>query len=269
MKDINTFLTINQLAKVCSISRASLLRMEADGILEPAYINPNNGYRFYDSANVLRVTRNITLQEFGFTHKELYECYNSSDSYNKLLNKLQSKLAVMEYQIANIKLQLKYNEHLSMNRFLFPDVWCYTHKIQNVTDPSLVRPYIWETFNEVISKGYSIDNNMHPFVQADYQKMANHHYQNDGYDYEVCIPVIPGKERESLKYFAASETLSVILYGGSADMPLAFEKIMTEIKTNNLKTNGQARIIASVNSFPGEEIPLEHWVMQVCAPVCS
>lgn len=53
MDIFQNYLTINQLAKVCSISRASLLRMEQDGILTPAYVNPDNGYRYYDSGSVI------------------------------------------------------------------------------------------------------------------------------------------------------------------------------------------------------------------------
>lgn len=72
MNSNSRYLTINQLAKICSTSRAALLRMEEDHILDPVYVNPQNGYRYYDETSVLRVARNLSLQEFGITHKELY-----------------------------------------------------------------------------------------------------------------------------------------------------------------------------------------------------
>ncbi len=108
MNSENRYLTISQLAKVCSTSRASLLRMEQDGLLTPAYTNPENGYRYYDSQNLVRVMRINSLQELGITHQEMKHYFDNPKNYDEMLQVLQHKLTVMEQIISQIKNILKH-----------------------------------------------------------------------------------------------------------------------------------------------------------------
>ena len=41
---------ITALARTCGVSRATILRMENEGLLEPAYIDPANSYRTSNAA---------------------------------------------------------------------------------------------------------------------------------------------------------------------------------------------------------------------------
>ena len=42
---MDDFFTIRQVCKSCGLSRATLLRMEERGLLKPASIDPETGYR--------------------------------------------------------------------------------------------------------------------------------------------------------------------------------------------------------------------------------
>lgn len=265
MNQNDNYLTISQLAKACSTSRSTILRMEADGILTPAYINPENGYRFYDSTSVLRVSRNMTLQEFGITHKELNKYYSNSD-YDELLHKMEDKLSLMEYHISSLKLQLKRTPHLSLEYFHFPELFCYTETMENITDLTSIRPHLWRVFANAIQKGYSYNKSMHPFVVVDTLSISKNNYQNIGYDYKICVPVLPGKDTSALEHLESCDTISAILYGGSSDMKNAFIKLNKEMVDKNLESNGFARITTVVASLPGEDIPLDHWVQRICLP---
>lgn len=55
-----------------------------------------------------------------------------------------------------------------------------------------------------------------------------------------------------------------LIYGGSSSIKDAFIKLNDEKEKKNLTFEGPARVIAVVNSFPGEDIPLEYWVMRIC-----
>lgn len=268
MKPIDDYLTISQLAKACSTSRSTILRMEEDGILTPAYINPENGYRYYDSTSILRVSKNMTLQEFGITHKELNKYYANND-YDELIHKLEDKLALMEYHITSLKLQLKRTSHLSLENFHFPELYCYTETIEKITDLTSVRPHLWRVFGNAVQKGYSINRAMHPFIVIDAINISKNNYQNVGYDYKICVPVLPGKDISSLEHFESCNTISVILYGGSDDMKKALMKLNQEMETKNLKSNGLVRITTVVASLPGEDIPMNHWVLRISLPFTS
>lgn len=267
MNQEKEYLTINQLAKACSTSRASILRMEQDGILTPAYINPQNGYRYYDSENIFRVIRINVLQELGITHKEMKIYLDHPDNYGELLHLLQNKFQILEHLIGQLKLLIQQEPHLSISTYRFPSVYCYTRLLKNVTNLSTVRPQLWSTLGLAIKDGYSIDKNTAPFVTVDHQKIIQNNYKNTGYDYEICIPVLPSQKVSDLKHFDTTETISTVIYGGAKDTPLAFEQLLAEMVKRDLTSTGNARIVAAVNSFPGEEIPLEYWALQICFPV--
>lgn len=180
---------------------------------------------------------------------------------------LESKMAVMEYLISNIKLQLHKEEHLGISNYYFSQLYCYTAVLENVTDLFSVRPHIWKTFNQAVLEGYVVNRRMHPFVLVDYEKMADNNYENKGYSYEICIPVIKSGDISKLKYMRATDTLSTVIYGGSKDIGQAFVHLLEEKNKRNIQLEGRARVLAVVNSYPGEDIPFEHWVTRICIPI--
>lgn len=70
-KDFSGLFTIGQLARACNISRATILRFEEDGLLEPEYINSESGYRYYSCNNMARILSILKFQNVGFTKKQI------------------------------------------------------------------------------------------------------------------------------------------------------------------------------------------------------
>lgn len=266
MNSKNRYLTISQLAKVCSTSRASLIRMEQDGLLTPACTNPENGYRYYDSKNLVRVMRINSLHGLGITHQEMKHYFDNPKNYDEMLQVLQNKLTVMEQIISQIKPILKKEPHLSISNYHFPELYCYTQLIKNITDLSLVGPYLWPALNDAVHKGYILDKKMRPFVSIDYKNFLNPGSDHASFDCEICLPVLPEKDSSALKYYPATKTMSTILYGGFQDAPIAFKKLYESIEQNHLTATGNARIVVVINAYPGEEVPEEYWAMQICIP---
>lgn len=261
------YLSINQLAKACGVSRSTILRMEKDGILKPVYINSENGYRYYDAKNVLRVIRNLTFQEMGLTHKELRAYYDNPDNYRNMLSLLEQKKTIMEYQISNIKLQLMQIEHLDISYFIFPEIYCYTHKMVGNVKKEDVHHKMWSIFNEVLQKGYSIDYHVHAFVLVDYRIMRVNDTQDLNYEYEICIPVLPAADNSGLKKFEKTDMVSTIMYGGTENLSEAVKKLENEISCNGYRALDKARIIAVIGSYPGEDIPLKYRCLCMGIPV--
>lgn len=103
------YLTIGEVAKIKRISLKSLRYYEKIGILKPAWINPENGYRYYNSDQLLAIdmikflnAMDIPLKEWhdfideekGFDLRGLIEsskahAYSQIDRWNGRLNKLK------------------------------------------------------------------------------------------------------------------------------------------------------------------------------------
>lgn len=49
-------------------------------------------------------------------------------------------------------------------------------------------------------------------------------------------------------------------------MPQLFRFLDVEGAGSNVVYSDDARIIAAVSSYPGEDIPLEYWALRTCIP---
>ena len=246
------------------------MRMEQDGLLTPAYINEETGYRYYNIWNVLRVLRNLSLKDCGVTQKELAEYYSGEEEYGKLLEILEKKQQALRDMIAMLKVQTNKELHLHTATFDFTATYCYVKKLTNVTDNSLLREVMWQTVGEAISNGYCLRREMHAFTSMD----ATGYLQGDSTDpseYTINIPILPPKDAkhlpENIVYYPDCHTISTLLYGGTEDIAEAFSLISEQIKFRDFVPNGDARIISIVSSFPGGDVPKKDWVARVCVPI--
>ena len=77
--------TINELAKVCGVSRTTLIRIEECGILTPCYVNPDTGYRYYNAYNASQIGQYLFLQSMGLTREETAALYYRKSNAKTIL----------------------------------------------------------------------------------------------------------------------------------------------------------------------------------------
>lgn len=262
---MDNFLTINQLGKICNVSRAGILRMEQEGLLKPCKINEENGYRYYDNNNVVQLLNIQSLQKLGITHKEMQDCYASEDGYSKMLEILETRLSLMEAYMAEIKLRLDRNNHLRVSDFRFPETLCYCKMISGVTDISLVRPFYRDTFREAVAKGYQIDQRIQPFIEMYAGDFLEGNFENVKNDYLACIPVIAKEDDPNVTKKRGATTMSVLLYGGASDMKQAFTTLGDNLRRHGCEHVKYARILGIFSEF--KEDTDVHTIERICVPI--
>lgn len=270
MLEEKRYLTISQVARICSTSRSTILRMEKDGILKPAYVNEENGYRYYDQDGVMRIMRNLSFQEVGVTHKELRQYYEEHENYEQMLELLETKLKKLHAMTDALKVETQGESEESIDFFTFQEVYCYSQTLNNLKDYTKVRGFLWDAMQEVLDAGLSPERSMHPFVSIDVNAFFEHEFEHKEYDFTVNIPVVDNKlaqSNENVVVLAPVKTISSYLYGGSDKIRDTFIKLGREIEAKKLKICGPARIISIVKSVPGEDILKKFWVTRVCIPV--
>ena len=72
MKDL---FTVQQVSRCCGVSRATILRLESKGLLRPALIDEQSGYRYYDNNNISRIMQIQLFLKMGMTYKEIQLYY--------------------------------------------------------------------------------------------------------------------------------------------------------------------------------------------------
>lgn len=258
-------LTINQLAKICSTSRATLLRMEADGILPAVFQDQESGYRYYDVQSVFLVNMNLALHDAGLSHSEILKYYQHADSPEQTLHLLEDRLHTLEYHVANLRLQLGLSKEISVFPYTFPETDCYVRHVSNVRDSSELSNLVMETFYQAIQRGYRISRSLSPFETFD---LAVPSSVKDGYEYDICVPVIPEKHSDELTHFNSIETISTMNYGDSEEITAGIRKILSYAKTNHLPFGTKCYVIGITNSFPSNSPSAKGWVTQICLPIC-
>jgi DNA-binding transcriptional MerR regulator len=75
-------------------------------LLEPAYINPGNNYRYYDDGSYFLVILLVKLRRFGFTIQEMISVMED-ESFAHLEDLLVQKRKNIQVQIEDLRLQLE------------------------------------------------------------------------------------------------------------------------------------------------------------------
>jgi DNA-binding transcriptional MerR regulator len=97
---------ISDFSKMTGLSKETL-RYYADlKLLEPAYINPENNYRYYDDGSYFLAILLVKLRRFGFTIQEMIS-FMEDESFAHLEDLLVQKRKNIQVQIEDLRLQLE------------------------------------------------------------------------------------------------------------------------------------------------------------------
>ncbi|MGB7999864.1 MAG: MerR family transcriptional regulator [Anaerobacillus sp.] len=103
---------ISEFAELTGL-RKETLRYYADvNLLEPAYIDPNNNYRYYDDGSYFLAMLVEKLRRFGFTIQEM-KTVMDDESFTHLKDLLCKKRENILEQIENLRLKVT-----EMDKFL-------------------------------------------------------------------------------------------------------------------------------------------------------
>lgn len=109
--EFNILFSIGEMAKLCNVTPKTLRFYNQIGLLEPAKINPENGYRFYTEQSITRVLSIKQLQDIGMSLEDIQRFFKANSQAN-VVDQLSQALIMREQNIrAQIdKLQTSLNK---------------------------------------------------------------------------------------------------------------------------------------------------------------
>lgn len=102
----NTLYRIGMFAAMNRVTIKALRFYEEQNLLLPAYINYENGYRFYELSQIQDLHKITALKQAGFTLEEIQKLNNGCDENAVLLKKkseLLSKIADLTKQLSIVE----------------------------------------------------------------------------------------------------------------------------------------------------------------------
>ena len=100
MKDM---FSIGELASYQNISKQTLIYYDKIGLFKPAYIDPDNKYRYYTVKQVDYLDTILIMKEIGFTLNEIQEHMKNYTIDTSLIT-MREQLTVIDQQITHLEL---------------------------------------------------------------------------------------------------------------------------------------------------------------------
>ncbi|WP_427137448.1 MerR family transcriptional regulator [Psychrobacillus psychrodurans] len=96
---------ISEFVNITGLSKETLRYYAEVKLLEPAYIDPLNNYRYYDDGSYFLAILLVKLRSFGFTIQEMISVMDDK-SFANLEKILQQKRSTILIQIDNLTAKL-------------------------------------------------------------------------------------------------------------------------------------------------------------------
>ena len=100
MKDM---FSIGELASYQNISKQTLIYYDKIGLFKPAYVDPDNKYRYYTVKQVDYLDTILIMKEMGFTLNEIQEHMKNYTIDTSLIT-MRKQLTVIDQQITHLEL---------------------------------------------------------------------------------------------------------------------------------------------------------------------
>ena len=260
--------------KIGDFSRLSLTTVKAlrfyekAGILIPASIDPWNGYRFYETAQLERAAKIKSFRQLGLTIEEIKRIFSGEDAKNILSVKAESLR----------KLQRTTELQLSVINFILEEkVMKYQVTVKEIPEKIVC-------FSETVLQSYADSMQWIPSVGAECLRL-NPDMKCAEPPYEFCeyldgeykktnirirhseAVTAVGKESEHIKFkiLPAAKVLSIYHKGAYENIGEAYAFLMDYAEKNGYKIAGFARECYIDGIWNKESI--DDWLTEVQLPI--
>lgn len=263
-------ITIGKMSLACHVSIKTLRHYERIGLLQPASIDKNSGYRYYAADQIETMILISRYKRFGFSLSEIAELLKAGpEEKEKLLLKQERFLSsqIEELQMARQDLRVvierleKKEEDQIMNQ--------YSVDVQNVpVQPVYSKRKIMgvgdfgtaygELFKEMGEKG------LRPFGLTG-SRYYDPDFDHEASDIEVFITM--EKPEEANNSIGGSLMAHTVHQGGYSSLNEAYAAIVKWMEENGYEGAGAPYELYTRNGF--DRLPPDKWETDVFFPICK
>ena len=259
--------TIGEVRKVCSVSASTIRRLEERGLLTPAQVDEQNGYRYYDTYNVNKILQIKAFQKMGLSYDNMLEFYSSGGSSSGLLQKLEQQLSWLSSTVNEMRLWNDDKKHLSCELIEIPDYVCYAREFTGKSFDDEYRD-MYALCTEAFKKGYRMLATEPMFIIQKRDDFFVGGAEIGELHYTCCIPLEPDCASEETTVIPGGKALSILYYGEYKTIrDRAPAVLMEKMKELDLKPAGDLRGLCLIAPYMGKEINPDKFVSRYILPV--
>lgn len=263
---------IGEFSKMSKLTVKTLRYYDEVGLLKPSYVDNENGFRYYTTSQLVRLSKIIALRQIGLSIKEIISIFED----NNIEKILEAKKIELEYGIKNLADQIsRINYILSRKKEDFfmkyeaiikeiPEHIAY-YRQGFISDFSKMYDFISKTVEEFQKANPNIK-----LIQPNYCYVSylNPEFTNENISLEYTEAVSDfGKETENVKFKKVEKTTAVCVYhrGKYESIGQAFAYGFNWAEENGYKVIGKAREYYIEGIWNQEDS--EKWVTEIQIPV--
>ena len=241
--DTDDLFTISQAANACSVSRATLLRMEAEGLLTPA-LHEEGKYRYYSTDNVTQALQIYTMHRMGLTHKEIHPLVDDPGDIDAVIAQLEHLRDNLNEILTHLKKRTMKDSSTVTEMLRLPETLCYVRTYELEGGRYDLRQYIRDTLTDAIRAGCRLDWERVPFMRVQRPDLAEGRVEHGVYRYRICVPVTGHpKNCGNIETVRSRQVLSVTWHGEVTDLAQRTLTLAADARAMDLKPTGWFHVI--------------------------
>ncbi len=258
--------TVHQISKACGISRATILRLESKGLLTPAFVDEQTGYRYYDNNNVSLILQAKSFLGLGMSYDDILLYYRSNGSSPELLERMEAKYLTFKRAYEEIKLRVDKQENITFEFLTLPQYVCYAREFRGTTIEDRYKA-MYNLYHEAVEKGCRLLSTEPIFIINKRTDFIEGEFQEKQVDFICCVPLEPDGAPEDAMTLPSCRAYSCLFYGGYEHRPKAFNLFGENIRKLGLKPTGYVRALGLVAPYTGRAIPDDNYVSRLVVPI--
>lgn len=257
--------TINEIAKICGTSRATLLRMEEYGFDKARYIDAQNGYHYYDAVNIHKVMMYQMLHNLGLTVGEITAYYRHELKPEDFLEKLRVRLEIAQRCVDEFEARFTECESREFSFVTLPDVTCYCFPC-DIKCPKEQIEYNYRKLQEMYELGYRPFPTT-PMFSITPELDTIYDEQSSQADHSVICAAIYPDEKLPAEHVVHFES-NMLYHGNSTEiMSTGGKLLLDKMREQGIKPASPLYGICVVGPFFGTDIDPDDYVFRWAIPI--
>ncbi|OJD99600.1 MerR family transcriptional regulator [Bacillus cereus] len=215
--------TIAEFSRICKMSTRMLRHYDKEEILKPAYVNPVNGYRYYEQEQLEVALKIKKLREYKFPLPKIKIVLQSSDQ-DSFVQHIQSQIIELSHEVKqNLQVISEMNEMVKVNSSLniarhrnYDILMGMSNEVTIITqrvkiDIDDMDDYFYDLYEEVQKNNFQI-------VGSPSAVFYDEEYIPSNSDIELRIPVMQGNDEDvaqeyEMKQLSPHHIVTTMHYG--------------------------------------------------------
>ena len=254
------------MAKSFGVSENNIRRMEAAGLLTPAFVSDKSGYRYYDIDNIFRISTILSLKLFGFIYDDIREHFEHPGDYTELYDKLVEKQKEINLLVEKMSRHLKNTDLYKCEILDYAETYCLTKKVFMLPTLERISEVTKQFTYEAVEKKYPIN-----FAKAILILTECTNYREYKQDCEqeltFCIPLRGAVEGADIQYLPPCKTVSFTWSFPAQNFSTVVPVIDNLFASHGLVQSDTLRATYDIGVYLGKEVSVKDTVMHILVPV--